>query len=82
MVIYGIFTKNTFNFFSHIFRCVLVSFTGCNYLKTKYYIMKANSLNFQKTAYFYSLHMKRKCLVSKNEKYFNFFKMDKKNVQN
>jgi len=26
--------------------------------------------------------MKRKNLVSKNEKYFNFLKMDKKNVQN
>ena len=26
--------------------------------------------------------MKRKGTVSKNEKYFNFLKMDKKNVQN
>ena len=31
---------------------------------------------------FSSLHMKRKILISKNEKYFNFLKMDKKNVQN
>ena len=29
-----------------------------------------------------SLHMKRKRRLSKNEKYFNFSKMDKKNVQN
>jgi len=28
-----------------------------------------------------SLHMKEKILISKNEKCFNFFKMDKKNVQ-
>jgi hypothetical protein len=27
------------------------------------------------------LHMKNKSLISKIEKYFNFFKMDKKNVQ-
>ena len=37
---------------------------------------------FKKKAYFSSLHMKRKSRLSKNEKYFNFFKMDKKNVQN
>ena len=30
----------------------------------------------------FSLHMKRKKNNSKNEKYFNFLKMDKKNVQN
>jgi len=29
-----------------------------------------------------SLHMKRKMRISKIEKCFNFFKMDKKNVQN
>ena len=36
---------------------------------------------FEKRVKFYSLHMKRKLLISKNEKYLNFFKMDKKNVQ-
>ena len=30
----------------------------------------------------FPLHMKRKKRDSKNEKYFNFLKMDKKNVQN
>ena len=44
--------------------------------------MKVKSLVFEKMAIFYSLHMKSKQLISKNEKYFNFSKMDKKNVQN
>jgi hypothetical protein len=44
--------------------------------------MKGKSLIFEKMAIFYSLHMKRFHLISKNEKYLNFSKMDKKNVQN
>ena len=43
--------------------------------------MKGNSWIFKKIAKKSSLHMKRKERDSKNEKYFNFFKMDKKNVQ-
>ena len=50
-------------------------------LKTKHYIMKEKSENSQKYAIFSSLHMKRNPLISKNEKCFNFLKMDKKNVQ-
>lgn len=44
-------------------------------------MMKANSTIFEKTVQKTSLHMKRKIPISKNEKYFNFLKMDKKNVQ-
>ena len=44
-------------------------------------MMKGISQIFEKKAEIYSLHMKRKLLISKNEKYFNFLKMDKKNVQ-
>ena len=44
--------------------------------------MKGNYENSQKYAIFSSLHMKRNPLISKNEKCFNFLKMDKKNVQN
>jgi len=44
--------------------------------------MKEKSLFFEKTTYFFSLHMKRKIQISENEKYFDFPKMDKKNVQN
>ena len=44
--------------------------------------MKGNSQFSEKKGVFSSLHMKRKDRLSKNEKYFNFFKMDKKNVQN
>jgi len=32
---------------------------------------------FEKKDYFSSLHVKRKCLISKIEKYFDFSKMDK-----
>ena len=44
--------------------------------------MKGKSLNSEKIGIYFSLHMKRKSKVLKNEKYFNFLKMDKKNVQN
>ena len=44
--------------------------------------MKEKSLIFEKKAKKSPLHVKRKSLISKNEKYFNFLKMDKKNVQN
>ena len=44
--------------------------------------MKGKSLIFEKKAEKSSLHVKRKSLILKNEKYFNFLKMDKKNVQN
>ena len=44
--------------------------------------MKGNYWISEKTVHFSSLHMKRKRKVLKNEKYFNFLKMDKKNVQN
>jgi len=43
--------------------------------------MKGNSWFFEKTSVFYSLHMKGIELLLKNEKYFGFSKMDKKNVQ-
>jgi hypothetical protein len=43
--------------------------------------MKGKIENSRKYAIFSSLHMKRNPLVSKNEKCFNFLKMDKKNVQ-
>jgi hypothetical protein len=43
--------------------------------------MKGISLIFEKMVYFSSLHMKRKLKVLKIEKYFDFPKMDKKNVQ-
>ena len=51
-------------------------------LKTEHYMMKGNSGFSEKKLHFSSLHMKRKERDSKNEKYFNFLKMDKKNVQN
>jgi hypothetical protein len=44
--------------------------------------MKAKYWIFEKMGIFSFLHMKRNPLISKNEKYFNFSKMDKKNVQN
>ena len=44
-------------------------------------MMKGNSMFSEKKVHFFFLHMKRKCLISKNEKCFSFFKMDKKNVQ-
>ena len=44
-------------------------------------MMKGVFLNFRKMAQKSSLHMKRKKRDSKIEKYFNFLKMDKKNVQ-
>jgi len=44
-------------------------------------MMKGNSWFFEKTSVFYSLHMKGIELLLKNEKYFGFSKMDKKNVQ-
>ena len=50
-------------------------------LKTEHYIMKGNYEISRKYAIFSSLHMKRNPLISKNEKCFNFLKMDKKNVQ-
>jgi len=43
--------------------------------------MKGKIENSRKYAIFSSLHMKRNPLISKNEKCFNFLKMDKKNVQ-
>ena len=43
--------------------------------------MKVNFRVFLKKCDFFSLHMKRKDRLSKNEKCFSFFKMDKKNVQ-
>jgi len=45
-------------------------------------MMKENSLNCQNFGFFYSLHMKGDDRLSKIEKYFDFSKMDKKNVQN
>ena len=51
-------------------------------LKTEHYMMKGTSRFSEKKVHFSSLHMKRKERNSKNEKYFNFLKMDKKNVQN
>jgi len=39
-------------------------------------------LKIQKNEHFFPLHMKGSSVFSKNEKYFNFEKMDKKNVQN
>ena len=44
--------------------------------------MKGFSQNSLKMVEKSSLHMKRKKINSKNEKYLNFLKMDKKNVQN
>jgi hypothetical protein len=44
--------------------------------------MKGNLRISLKKAQKTSLHMKRKILNSENEKYFDFQKMDKKNVQN
>ena len=41
-------------------------------------MMKGDYWFLEKSACFSSLHMKRKSLVSKNEKCFNFLKMDKK----
>jgi hypothetical protein len=38
--------------------------------------MKGKSLNFEKKGHFSSLHVKRKLKDSKNEKYFDFSKMD------
>ena len=43
--------------------------------------MKGKYGNYRKYAIFSFLHMKRNPLISKNEKCFNFLKMDKKNVQ-
>ena len=43
--------------------------------------MKRNSKISEKWFIFSSLHMKENPLILKIEKYFNFFKMDKKNVQ-
>jgi hypothetical protein len=43
--------------------------------------MKGNSWVFEKTGHFSSLHMKRNYFLLKNEKFFDFLKMDKKNVQ-
>ena len=43
--------------------------------------MKEKSLISEKKVQKSSLHMKRKERDSKIEKYFNFLKMDKKNVQ-
>ena len=45
-------------------------------------MMKGFSRYSEKWTIFSSLHMKRKKGDSKIEKYFNFLKMDKKNVQN
>jgi hypothetical protein len=45
-------------------------------------MMKGKSLVSEKKVKKSLLHMKRKKRDSKNEKYFNFLKMDKKNVQN
>ena len=45
-------------------------------------MMKGKSLISEKMVKKSLLHMKRKKRDSKNEKYFNFLKMDKKNVQN
>jgi hypothetical protein len=44
--------------------------------------MKGKLRNSLKKVQKTSLHMKRKILNSENEKYFDFPKMDKKNVQN
>jgi hypothetical protein len=44
-------------------------------------MMKGNSWISEKYVYFSSLHLKRKLKDSKSEKYFDFPKMDKKNVQ-
>ena len=44
--------------------------------------MKGNSRISEKKVQKTSLHMKRKRKLLKNEKYFDFSKMDKKNVQN
>lgn len=45
-------------------------------------MMKGNSRIFKNYYIFLSLHMKGKRSFLKNEKYFDFLKMDKKNVQN
>ena len=45
-------------------------------------MMKGNPWISEKMVQKSSLHMKRKERDSKIEKYFNFLKMDKKNVQN
>ena len=47
-----------------------------------HYIMKGKSRGFEKKVRFSSLHMKGNSVFLKNEKYFDFPKMDKKNVQN
>ena len=47
-----------------------------------HYIMKGNLEFSKKKVHFYSLHMKGFDRLLKNEKYFDFEKMDKKNVQN
>ena len=44
-------------------------------------MMKGNLTFSEKMVNFFFLHMKRKEGLSKNEKCFSFFKMDKKNVQ-
>ncbi len=44
-------------------------------------MMKGKSRNSEKQVKNSSLHMKRNKRLSKIEKYFNFLKMDKKNVQ-
>ena len=44
--------------------------------------MKGISRIYEKKDDIFSLHMKRKLKDSKSEKYFNFLKLDKKNVQN
>ena len=44
--------------------------------------MKGNSCFSEKKDQKSSLHMKENDRLLKNEKYFDFFKMDKKNVQN
>jgi hypothetical protein len=43
--------------------------------------MKGNSAISVISVIFTSLHMKGKEMILKMEKYFDFFKMDKKNVQ-
>jgi len=44
-------------------------------------MMKKEYSKFEKTCEKHSLHMKRDDSLLKNEKYFDFLKMDKKNVQ-
>ena len=45
-------------------------------------MMKRKSLDFEKNDKKTSLHMKDREKASKTQKYFDFSKMDKKNVQN